>query len=306
LSESPSAAGFRCAAASLVREDQLIGTASTVRSFLLLEHPGPWGQAALRDAALPGNLLAGLRRRSASANVRVLMIRRHGQRGQDGVRVFAACAHPTEPWLETVHLANHHDVLDLDLESLGAGQSPGLTPLTDPVFCVCTHGRHDACCAERGRPVAAALSRSHPEQTWEVSHLGGDRFAGNLLVLPDGLGYGRVTPDTVASVAEAHLAGRITPDHLRGRSGFPMPVQVAELAVRRELDEWRIGALRLAGRPERSGDGLRTRFVTVDGTVHEVDVHRSSSAATHQLTCSATMDNPIPSYDAGPVRLVGH
>ncbi|MGI9155134.1 MAG: hypothetical protein ACR2FG_00620, partial [Marmoricola sp.] len=64
---------FRCAAASLARNDQLIGTASTVRSFLLVEHPGPWGQAALRDAALPGNLLAGLRRRSSSAGVRVLM-----------------------------------------------------------------------------------------------------------------------------------------------------------------------------------------------------------------------------------------
>ena len=34
---------FRCAAASLAREDDLAGTASTVRSFLLLEHAGSWG-----------------------------------------------------------------------------------------------------------------------------------------------------------------------------------------------------------------------------------------------------------------------
>lgn len=289
--------------ASLARADQLIGTASPVRAFLLVEHPGPWGQAALRDAALPGNLLAALRRRSASAKVRVLMIRRHGQRGQDGVRVFAAHAHPSRPWLETTHLHNHHDVLDLDLEALGAGRSPGLTSHAEPVFCVCTHGRHDACCAEQGRPVAAALTRSHPEQTWEVSHLGGDRFAGNLLVLPDGLGYGRVTPDTVAALADAHLAGLITPEHLRGRSGYSMPVQVAELAVRRELDEWRIGALRLAARPEATGAGWRTRFVG-GGATHEVTVHRSDSAETQQLTCSATLDNTIPSYDVGPVRAV--
>lgn len=294
---------FRCAAASLARDDQLVGTASTVRSFLLVEHPGPWGQAALRDAALPGNLLAALRRRSVSAGVRVLFIRRHRQRGQDGVRVFAAHAHPVRPWLETARLDSHHDVLDLDLEALGAGRSPALQPRTGPVFCVCTHGRHDACCAEQGRPVAAALSRSHPDQTWEVSHLGGDRFAGNLLILPDGLGYGRVTPDGVTALAEAHLAGLISPDHLRGRSGFSMPVQVAELAVRRELDEWRIDALQLAVRPELVGESWRTRFVA-DGTVHEVTVHRSTSAERHQLTCSATIADPVPSYEAGPVGAV--
>jgi hypothetical protein len=305
LTESPAAASFRCAAASLARQDPLIGTASTVRAFLLVEHPGPWGQVALRDAALPGNLLAALRRRSASAKVRVLLVRRYGQRGQDGVRVFAASAHPSRPTLETARLADHHDVLDLDLESLGAGLSPGLTPHPDPVFCVCTHGRHDTCCAERGRPVAAALSRSHPEHAWEVSHLGGDRFSGNLLVLPDGLGYGRVTPEQVSALAETHLAGRITPEHLRGRSGYPMPVQVAELAVRRELDEWRIDALRLAARPEQHGDDWTVRFETTDGARSEVTVHRSIGQAKHRLTCSAGIDSPIPSYDAGPVRVVG-
>ncbi|MGI9155496.1 MAG: sucrase ferredoxin, partial [Marmoricola sp.] len=273
-------------------------------SFLLVEHPGPWGQAALRDAALPGNLLAGLRRRSSSAGVRVLMIRRHRQRGQDGVRVFAASAHPVRPWLETVHLESHHDVLDLDLEALGAGRSPGLTPHPEPVLCVCTHGRHDACCAERGRPVAQALSASHPEQTWEVSHLGGDRYAGNLLVLPDGLGYGRTTPETVSAIAEAHLAGRITPELLRGRSGYAMPVQVAELAVRRELDEWRIDALRLAVRPVRTDGDWTVRFQVTGGAVREVTVHPSTSPELHRLTCSATRDNPVPSYDAGPVRAV--
>jgi hypothetical protein len=304
LTRSVAGPSFRCATASLGRDDQLIGTASTVRAFLLVEHPGPWGQAALRDAALPGNLLAGLRRRSASAKVRVLMIRRHQQRGQDGVRVFAAHAHPARPWLETVRLDSHHDVLDLDLEALGAGRSPGLTPHPAPLFCVCTHGRHDACCAERGRPVAAALSRSHAEQTWEVSHVGGDRFAGNLLVLPDGLGYGRVTPDSVTALADAHLAGRITPANLRGRSGYPMPVQVAELAVRRELDEWRTDALRLAARPEVAGEEWRARFAAGDGTVLEVTVHRSTSAVSHRLTCSATLDSQLPSYEAGQVRVV--
>jgi len=248
-------AAYRCATASLLRDDQLVGSATRVPAFLLVEHPGPWGQAALRDAALPGNLLAGLRRRSTSTGVRILLVRRHRQRGQEGVRVFAARPEARESWVETTVLDSHHDVLDLDLEALGAGRSPGLEAHAEALFCVCTHGRHDACCAERGRPVAAELSRTHPAQTWEISHLGGDRFAANLLVLGAGLGYGRVTPEVAPAIADAHLDGRITPDHLRGRAAFTMPVQAAELAVRRALDVWEVDALRLD-----SWAGGRARF----------------------------------------------
>ena len=94
-------------------------------------------------------------------------------------------------------LTDIHEVHDLDVEALGAGRSPGLTPHAGPGLRVCTHGRHDTCCAERGRPVAAALAAAHPELTWEVSHIGGDRFAANALVLPHGLYYGRLDADSV-------------------------------------------------------------------------------------------------------------
>ncbi len=287
-------ASYRCSTASLLRDDQLVGSATQVRAFLLIEHPGPWGQAALRDAALPGNLLAGLRRRSASSGVRVLLVRRHRQRGQDGVRVFAAHPDAQRPWLETAVLDSHHDVLDVDFEALAEGRSPGLAPHREAVFCVCTHGRHDACCAERGRPVAEALSRTHPEQTWEISHLGGDRFAANLLVLGAGLGYGRVTPESAPGIADTHLAGRITPEHFRGRAAWPMPVQAAELAVRRELDVWEIDALRLDG-----WTGGRARF-EVAGDVHEVTVSRTLGDA-HRLTCSSQHDDPVPTHETGEV-----
>jgi hypothetical protein len=45
---------YRCSAAGLERGDPLAGTASTYRSFLLIENPGPWGVDAIRDSRLPG------------------------------------------------------------------------------------------------------------------------------------------------------------------------------------------------------------------------------------------------------------
>ena len=38
---------------------------------------------------------------------------------------------------------------------------------------------------------------------------GGDRFAGNVVVLPEGLYYGRVRPEEAWTVLDEHLAGRI-------------------------------------------------------------------------------------------------
>lgn len=292
---------FRCAGASLLRDDPLPGTASTVRAFLLVEHTGAWGADALRDARLPDGLGPALTRAAAAARVRPLLVRRPDRRTHhDGLRVFAAWAHPSRPWLETTVVPDPHALLDLDLAALGAGRSPGLTPYDGTLLCVCTHGRHDACCAERGRPVAAALARAHPEETWEVSHIGGDRFAGNALVLPQGLYYGRLDAVSALAVARGHAAGELDLEHLRGRSGFAMPVQAAELALRRQLGETRDAAVRLVSRT-LEGD-LTVAVFTVASVEWEVTVRTTLGDDPVQLTCRAVRDNPVPRHDVTGIR----
>ncbi len=287
---------FRCAGASDARQEPTAGTASTVRAFLLVENVGPWGADALNDARLPDGLGAALARVARDARVRPLLVRRPDRSThQAGIRVFAAVAHPVRPWLETTVLADPHELLDLDLAALGEGRSPSLTPYDGTLLCVCTHGRHDACCAERGRPVAAALAAASPEATWEVSHIGGDRFAGNLLVLPEGLYYGRLDPAAAVRVADAHTRGRLDLDHLRGRSSYAMPVQFAEIALRRKLDETTGTALRLVSRRR---DGQRTEATfEVGGTRWQVVVETTQGAEQLQLTCRATRDNPVPAHE---------
>ncbi|MEP7090930.1 MAG: sucrase ferredoxin [Nocardioidaceae bacterium] len=292
---------FRCAAASVDRDEPAAGSASTVRAFLLVENAGPWGVDALRDARLPDEVKDGLRSRAARAGVRVLLIRRHrGTPVTAGLRVFAAWADPHAPWLETTTVAAPEVLVDLDLEALGRGASPGLTPTLDPVFCVCTHGRHDACCAELGRPTASALSAAHPDQTWEVSHVGGDRFAANVLVLPDGLYYGRVPAADAGELGTRHLAGQLSLDRLRGRSGFGFAVQVAEVGLRRELGETRTGAVRLVSSSRSGAD--TTVVLGVDGTTYAVVVRSTPGTEEHRLTCRATRPNLAPAYEVVSVR----
>lgn len=290
---------FRCAVGSSGRPDELAGTASTVRAFLLVEEPGPWGVDALRDSRLSvGGPLGDAAR---AARVRPLLMRRHGRSSvEPGRRVFAAYADPVRPWLESTVVERPEDLLDLDLAALGRGESPGLTPTDTPVFAVCTHGRHDACCAERGRPVAAALAAAHPEETWQVSHIGGDRFAGNVLVLPHGLYYGRVDPAAALALAGAHLAGHLDLDHLRGRSGWAMSVQAAEIALRRQLGETAVDAVHLVARRVDGPDTLVE--LSVAGRRWRVEVHSTTGPETALLTCRAAGESRLPRHTVRTVE----
>jgi Sucrase/ferredoxin-like len=107
------------------------------------------------------------------------------------------------------------------------------------VFLVCAHSKHDVCCALRGRPAAAALAAERPGQVWECSHVGGERFSANVLVLPLGLLYGRVLPIAAPEFVAAADQGEVIGALLRGRIGLPSPAQAAlayaydHLALRR-------------------------------------------------------------------------
>ncbi|MBK9475879.1 MAG: sucrase ferredoxin [Tetrasphaera sp.] len=281
-----------CATRARERGDDLAGTASRVRAFLLLEEPGPWGRHAWRDARLPEGLGPEMLRRCAAAGVRPLLIRREQRKPGSTRRVFTA--YPGSGRVETTTVNDPRALLDLDLAALGRGQSLRLDPHSEPIFAVCTHGRHDRCCAERGRPVIAALRISEPEATWGVSHIGGDRFAGNLLVLGEGLYYGRLDPAAAVRVAAQHRAGRLDLDHFRGRCTLPTGVQAAEIQVRRELGLGRFDAVVLDGR-RRLGESWQVRFVTDSGPVHVTS--RPRTAGTARLTCAATLDNPVIAWD---------
>ena len=288
--------GFRCAVESAGRPDDLAGTASQVRAFLLVEEPGPWGVDALPDSRLAVG--AELKRAAAAAGVRPLLVRRHGRSDvAAGRRVFAAFAHPHRPRLETTVVEHDDDLLALDLAALGRGESPRLTPTDEPVIAVCTHGRHDACCAEQGRPASAALAQAHPAESWQVSHIGGDRFAGNLVVLPHGLYYGRIDPTSALTVAGAHLAGHVDLDHLRGRSGWAMPVQAADVALRRRLGETRLDAVRLVRRHRDPDAGLTRVEMEVGGRTWSVEVVTTTGPDRARLTCRAGRDNPLPHHE---------
>ncbi|MCW2679277.1 MAG: hypothetical protein JWM62_678, partial [Frankiales bacterium] len=217
----------------------------------------------------------------AGAGARLLMVRRPA--GIDcgaGRQVFAVDSRPGHEQVRQLHVAT-------DLELLGlVFDGPEWQPYDGPLYLVCTHGRHDRCCALRGRPVAQALSRRHPERTWESSHVGGDRFAANLVVLPDGHYVGRVAADQVVALVDDLTAGRLPAGHIRGRSSLPLPTQAAQQFAREALNAWGAGDLVPVAQEGAGQDAWRVRLAEPDVEV-VVRYDRTGDGARHLLTCDA-------------------
>lgn len=287
---------MRCSTESRERGEPLRATASVIERFLLIEDAGPWGPHVLQSARLPEAVRESLRRWKRTLGLRTLLIRRPatGRGGplRDGPRhVFAVNAR--HGWAQATRVADLAELASADLSGMAGADGPGWEPHPDPIVLVCTHGRHDPCCAERGRPLAAALARSHPAITWEASHLGGDRFAGNLVVLPRGDYFGRLEPGTGPTAVTRYLRGELDLAHHRGRSTQPWPVQAAEAEVRRALG---LGGL----------DDVRVLRTSREGARHGVDLDARGQRVTASvvvtlgepahLTCHADHDEPAPTY----------
>jgi hypothetical protein len=266
----------RCAAASRARDDVLAGTAPPADRFLLVEHRGPWGPAPHPTTDLAADEADNVRAAAARLGARVLLIRRPGRLGPSPVRTWALA--DTRAGQETMLWGTYPaDALATARFDEAATTAGGAS------YLVCTQGRHDQCCAIDGRPVAAALSAARAEQTWECTHVGGDRFAANLLVLPHGFTYGHVDAVTAVQVVEAYEQGLVVPRLLRGRTSGAPALQYAAAHIRQVTgsrgiadieplevtrtghDAWRV-VLRLHGR-EVFAAQLRERHVAVGSRV---------------------------------------
>ncbi len=200
----------------------MLGTAFPAARLLLVEQPFPWGPEGLRTSRFDSATALALEARGRSEGVRVQAIRRPGRNPHRARRRWAiGDTRDGAGVLRWGEFTDDAELLELPLD--GSWGEPDETPL----YLVCTHGKHDPCCALGGRPVAAALAAVRPKRVWQASHLGGCRFAATVLVLPLGLMYGRVPPSAAPELIAAAEAGEVIGALLRGRIGMPPAAQSA-------------------------------------------------------------------------------
>ncbi|MGH3072965.1 MAG: sucrase ferredoxin [Gaiellaceae bacterium] len=266
-------------------------TASRIDTWILIEYRGLWAHDAVDGSMLRAEVkahLAAERRRLPHA--RILFVRRTERRASDGLVAFVA---ETGGAVRQLELGRYDDLLEIDLGTAG-------TPVEHPLFLVCTHGKHDRCCAKFGRPLYDAVREQVEDGwAWQTSHIGGDRFAGNLVVLPDGVYYGRVDPLEAWPVVAAALERRIHLPCYRGRSCHGFAEQAAELAVREHtgllgVDDVDVPSIR------RAGEGWEAE-VEAAAIAYDVEVRVTEGEPTH-LTCSTEQLKRPKRYVARSLR----
>ena len=143
-----------------------------------------------------------------------------------------------------------------------------------------------------GAPPPQRSLPSIPNSTWECSHLGGDRFAATMLVLPEGLCYGRVDSTDSADLVRLYLEGRLDNRFLRGRTSLPHAVQAAQYFAREAYGDDRIDAL---------------HPLDVERREHEIHVMLSGESGPIEVILKEELSEPLLSACqakvAGQVRI---
>jgi hypothetical protein len=159
---------------------------------------------------------------------------------------------------------------------------------------VCTHGSHDVCCGRFGYPLYEELRQEYAAasegrlRVWRTSHLGGHRFAPNLIDLPEGLYWGHLEPEALENLVLRNEPVSEMRRFYRGWAGLSGKFeQIAEREILiREGWKWTGHPKRgrtLEVDEEESRAEVRIEYTAEDGSVsgtYEATVEESGSVMT--------------------------
>jgi len=241
-----------CAAESSARGEQMAGTATIARCYLLIESNDAWPRQIANLLENLGSLAASSVRKFIDwcpEEVHPLLIRRDPNlNDRRSGRIYVVRA----PQVSTGHQREEYgekclqvdDYAELTFDQL---QDAYCNPDSlQSLLLVCTHGKRDKCCAKFGgiayRELVERLDTRI--QVMQCSHIGGDRFAANALWLPHGLYLGRVHSN-LDQVVSAINDERIPLSCLRGNAAMPSTAQYLECLVRQRYGLDRPGGVEL-------------------------------------------------------------
>lgn len=267
--------------------EPMTGTADRVDVWLLLEYKPAWEAKAIVDNALSQDT-----RDWAMSSIQALAARGLKARPQfirrpeidtDKTAFFVGTPNALFQFSST----GYDTLRDIDVARLvETGDGPRVE---EPQYFVCTNGKRDLCCARYGLPAYKRLREIVGDRAWQTTHLGGHRFAPNVLALPQGMLYGRVVSEEVDGFVECIEAGEVSRLHLRGRSVFPPAAQAAEAIVTDPVIE----LVSIEGDDENAQVSLRTSYGEVS-----LSVDRYPEALQVLASCKDDVVKPIRPYRA--------
>ena len=216
----------RCSEICLAEQQPIAGTAPHVDVWLMIEHRSSWAPKAPKENDLSDSFNQWLAKIQDKAEAQGLTVRpqfiRRRSRTDEDLSLFVG----TKDGIGISSFRNLEDLQSIEIFDL-----PLDTSSTEHYF-VCTHAQRDTCCSRLGIPVWQTLEAAFPGRAWHTTHLGGHRYAANVLMLMQGLMFGRMTAENVIDTVERVNAGKIPYEYLRGRSFHTAKAQFCESRLR--------------------------------------------------------------------------
>lgn len=231
---------FFCADLSRRAGEDLIGSAPAYETYILIECPQPWTANVWDSKAVSPSLKAFVENINRShRQIKFLLISAEKPNPSSKARVIAFHRHPAPSvgYIRREFRSNLDKVAPLLERYLANPEELALQPPIDrPIqdFFVCTHGSHDKCCSRYGYPFfrqarTIALNLGLRDvRVWQVSHIGGHRFAPTMISFPDGRYYGALDGESFAAIAQRQGDIRCLETVYRGWGILPRNVQVLE------------------------------------------------------------------------------
>jgi hypothetical protein len=270
--------------------EPLYGTIKASDVYFLLEYNDSFTNKAWEDAAIPQAVKDKLQ---AYPNSHQLLIRQPGQSGETDkqITLFVIHTNSESPQSYRLNLTNYDAILEVDFDAVLRGEV--VEAFDKPMYAVCTNGKRDICCSKFGMVLYTALTAVAGDDVWQVSHIGGHRFAGTMYCFPHALCYGFLTEADAPQIVQSYSEGRLLLNKLRGRGIMNTVSQVADYFLRRELNEDRINAVCVQGVDE--GEGQWTVCLDVEATSYRVQIAKAAP----MFVLSTTGDEqykPVPQF----------
>ncbi|MBO9618976.1 MAG: sucrase ferredoxin [Niabella sp.] len=289
---------FFCSAASRYFKESIHGTAANYNGFILLEHFDPFPEK-INAAHFDPQFISGLQDLAKRKKAKLLLIRNRKSNTRSCNLLYVDCVQQRYLRLN----ASRADVAAIRLEYYMA--HPGTIWEIDPFFVVCTNGKKDKCCAKFGFPVFKFIENHDAAvPVFESTHVGGDRFAANVVCMPTGIYYGRVMVEDVDPILEAMGRKEVYYPNYRGSCTRSFFHQSIECLLREELNDFSLGfTMEIESATEEAANRFRVVAATAT-TRFQLVIRKETIPYPYLLTCKASKAGAITKYLAEAIEAI--
>jgi hypothetical protein len=272
-----------CFENSVQASEQLFGTVPHINFWILIEYKNSWEEKAFNNCSIDTGVKTAIRDLAGKYPKSRIQLIKNEYGKKDYIKLYIAITTENQKEVYEFKINSYKDILDIHFEN----ELSDKILKSNPLILVCTHGSYDQCCGEKGLELFNYLNHYEKDfEVWQTTHLGGHRFAANILILPDGIYYGRVNKDNFEKIRNSYLNNKLEAGLLRGRCFYHPDVQAAEHYFRRELEYPYLGNLNLINRSATENGILNVTFENENAeNVFEVLLEKNDKALQLHTSC---------------------